>query len=68
MTAAWTSSPREVFFENEHLNTEAQGSSQRIWIFLLSAALLFLISELLLSNGTLKVASDDVRKAAALNS
>ena len=68
MTAAWSSYTREVFSGAEHPGAEEQGRSQRIWVFLLWAALLFLISELLLSNGAPKAASDEVRKATAVNS
>ena len=63
MTAAWMSSAREVFSEDEQPNVEEHGKSQRIWIFLLLAALLCLVSELLLSNRALKAASDDIQKA-----
>jgi uncharacterized membrane protein len=68
MTAVWMSSAREVFSENENPTPAEQARNQRFWIFLLLAALLCLVSELLLSNRTLKVASEDVQKVTTLNS
>jgi hypothetical protein len=68
MTAAWMSAPREVLSQDENPTAEEQDSRQHIWIFLLLAALVFLVTELLLSNRTVKVASDDARKVSASDS
>jgi hypothetical protein len=67
MTAALKSRPREVFTEDRHPGTEEQGRSQRIWIFLLLASLLCLVSELFLSNRSLKAASDDIQRSPRIH-
>ena len=68
MTDAWMSSPHEMAFETDTPTGEEKDRNHRIWIFLLLAALLFLISELFLSNRRLQAASDDVQKSTVLNS
>jgi uncharacterized membrane protein len=68
MTDAWMSSAREVFAGEENPTAEERSKNQHIWVFLLLAALLCLISELLLSNRRLKLANEDAQKVTALNS
>jgi hypothetical protein len=58
MTAAWVSSKPSIFSQDERLTPEEQDRRQRIWSLLLAAALLFLISESLLSNSKIQAASD----------
>ena len=68
MTAAWVSSQPGAFSENEEPSALEKDRSQRIWIFLFLAALLFLVSELFLSNSGLKVKSDEAEKVTTINS
>jgi hypothetical protein len=50
MIAGWLSSKPAVSSQEERLTPEEQDMRQRIWIFLLAAAVLFLAAESLLSN------------------
>jgi hypothetical protein len=50
MAAGWISSKPAAVFEGESATPEERDKSQRFWAFLLIAALLFLVSESLLSN------------------
>jgi len=54
MTALWVKTGSEVFSGGEEATAEEKDRSRRIWIFLLLAALLFLISESLLSGNRAK--------------
>jgi hypothetical protein len=67
MTAGWTSSQPSVFSEVEKLTPEEQDRRQRIWSLLLAAALVFLISESLLSNSRIQAANDEKRTISAYN-
>ncbi len=68
MTAAWVSSQPASFSENEEPSALEKDRSQRIWIFLFLASLLFFVSELFLSNSGLTVKRDEVGKVPTLNS
>jgi hypothetical protein len=50
MIAGWLSSKPAVFSQEERLAPEEQDKRQRLWVFLLVAAVLFLAAESLLSN------------------
>jgi hypothetical protein len=59
MAAGLMSSEPAAFSPGEALTAAEQDQRQRIWILLLIAALLFLISELFLSNRGLRTANDE---------
>ena len=54
MTAGWMSLESSVFPQDEHHTPEEQDHRQRLWALLLTAAALFLIMELALSNYELR--------------
>jgi hypothetical protein len=59
MTAGWASTkPDASFVQDNRLTPEEQEKQQRIWAFLLIAALLLFVSELILSNYELPVTND----------
>jgi hypothetical protein len=67
MTAGWVSSKSGTFAGSEQPTAGEKDKNQRIWVFLFLAALLFLLSELFLSDSGLKAKGDEARKAAALS-
>jgi hypothetical protein len=64
MTAGWISSQPAAFSQDASSAPEEQERHQRIWGFLLLAAVLFLISESMLSNGGLRGARDEKQNPA----
>jgi hypothetical protein len=68
MTAEWISSQPAAFSRDEPPAAEELDRRQRIWGFLLLAAVLFLISESLLSNGGWRGTQDGKANVTALNS
>jgi hypothetical protein len=64
MVSGWISSKPAVFSQ-EPRTPEEHERTQRIWILFLTAAFVFLVSELLLSNGQLTTAED--QQPAAVN-
>ncbi len=59
MIAGWISSKPAAFPREERATPEEQDRNQRIWVFLLIAAVLFLATELFLSN--LRLTRDDLQ-------
>jgi uncharacterized membrane protein len=59
MTASWRSDKPANFLQDSRIAPEEQDRRQRIWSLLLIAAVLFLLSELFLSN--LRLTKDDLR-------
>jgi hypothetical protein len=60
MIAGWIASKPAAFSQDERPTPEEQERSQRLWVFLLAAAALFLAGELLWSN--LRLTVDDSRQ------
>jgi hypothetical protein len=59
MTSSWMTSNPALFSQDEAPTAEERDRSQQIWFFLFLAALLFLISESLLSNTGLKASEEE---------
>ncbi|MBN1569140.1 MAG: BatA domain-containing protein [Acidobacteria bacterium] len=55
MTAGWLSTKQVTFAQEERLTPEEQDRNRHFWVFLLAGALLFLISESILSNYELRI-------------
>lgn len=69
MTAGWLSTGRSAsFVQDTRLTPGEQEKQQRIWAFLLIAALLIFASELLLSNHELRITNDEIGQTVPSNS
>ncbi len=60
MAAGWMSSRTANFSQDGRIIPEEQDRRRRIWSLLLIAAVLFLLSELLLSNYELRITNDEI--------
>jgi hypothetical protein len=67
MTSGWVSSQPSAFTQDARLSPEEQDRRQRTWSMLLIAAVLFLVSELLLSNNVLRVRNEEWKHADTVN-
>jgi len=67
LTTAWVSSEPGVFSGDEAIPTGEKDRNKRIWIFFLLAALLFLVSESLLSSRGVKAMRDEEHKWTTRN-